>query len=212
MITGIDSSAEMIAEARALGTDIRFEVADLREWRPDDRVDLVVCNAVLQWVPGHEELLVRWAKQLSAGSVLAVQVPGNYDSPSHRAVRAVAEDGPWRDQIAPLLRRAPVLDPAGYAELLTGAGCAVDAWETTYLHLLPANQGADHPVLTWLDGTGLRPIQAALGPDSRRWTDFRAALAERLARAYPVRDGQVYFPFRRVFFVAQVGVRPEENP
>lgn len=207
LITGIDSSAEMIAEAAALGTRVRFEVADVRDWTPDGCVDLVISNAVLQWVPRHDELLARWAGQLPAGSVLAVQVPNNFDAPSHRTLRAVAADGPWRDRLVPLLRRAPVLDAVGYASLLTEAGCTVDAWETTYLHLLPADPSADHPVLNWLEGTGLRPVRAELGADSRQWRTFRAALAERLAAEYPIRDGRVYFPFRRVFFVAEVGGR-----
>ncbi|MFI6761908.1 trans-aconitate 2-methyltransferase [Micromonospora sp. NPDC050417] len=206
-VTGLDSSPEMIAKAVGLGSGIEFAVGDVRDWAPDPTVDVVVSNAVLQWVPGHEELLVRWAAQLSAGAWLAVQVPGNFDAASHRALRAVAEDPRWREPIEPLLRSAPVADPVGYATLLTGAGCAVDAWETTYVHLLPADRAADHPVLTWMEGTALRPIRASLGGDTPAWADFRATLGRRLAEAYPVRDGLVYFPFRRHFFVAQTGAR-----
>ena len=65
----------------------------------------------------------------------------------------------------------PVDDAAGYAALLTAAGASVDAWETTYLHRLT---GAD-PVLTWITGTALRPVKAALDPDA--WTRFRGQLA-----------------------------------
>jgi trans-aconitate 2-methyltransferase len=89
----------------------------------------------------------------------------------------------------------------GYLRLLAAAGCAVDAWETTYVHVLPAT-GADHPVLTWMDGTALRPVRAALA--DTEWAAFRERLGDRLARAYPVLDGSVCFPFRRVFAVAQV--------
>ena len=84
--------------------------------------------------------------------------------------------------------------------LLTGAGAAVDAWETTYVHLLPAT-GAEHPVLRWMEGTALRPVRAALGDAA--WQDFRAALGAQLTAAYPVRDAVVAFPFRRIFVVAQ---------
>jgi Trans-aconitate methyltransferase len=59
-------------------------------------------------------------------------------------------------------------DPADYAELLSRAGCEVDAWETTYVHIL---QGED-PVLEWYKGTGLRPVLAAL--DAERAGDFLA--------------------------------------
>lgn len=155
------------------------------------------------------ELLTRWAAGLPAGAWLAFQVPGNFDAPSHRALRAVAGHDRWRDTLAPLLREAPVDDPVDYAALLVGAGCAVDAWETTYVHLLPAAAGADHPVLTWMEGTALRPVRAAL--TAAGWAEFRAELGVRLAQDYPVRQGQVYFPFRRIFAVARTGARAEET-
>ncbi|MFC0509300.1 trans-aconitate 2-methyltransferase [Micromonospora costi] len=208
-VVGLDSSPEMIGQATALGAPVEFAVGDVRDWRPTPDVDVVVTNAVLQWVPEHRELLRRWAHDLPAGAWLAVQVPGNFDAPSHRALREVARRPAWRDDLLPLLREAPVDDPAGYAALLTGAGCAVDAWETTYVHLLPARPAAAHPVLAWMEGTALRPVRAAL--DAARWADFRAELEVRLVEAYPARDGQVYFPFRRVFVVARTGARAEEN-
>ncbi|MER7460089.1 trans-aconitate 2-methyltransferase [Micromonospora sp. NPDC126480] len=209
-VTGLDSAPEMIARAGALETSVEFAVADVRRWHPDPDTDVVVSNAVLQWVPGHRELLTRWARELPAGAVLAVQVPGNFDAPSHRALRAVATRPAWRDVLGALLREAPVDDPVGYAALLADADCAVDAWETTYVHLLPAPADADHPVLSWMEGTALRPVRAAL--DAAGWADFRAELGVRLAEAYPPRQGRVYFPFRRVFVVARTGARAEENP
>ncbi|SCF27136.1 trans-aconitate 2-methyltransferase [Micromonospora viridifaciens] len=208
-LSGIDSSPEMIARAAALDTPAAFAVGDVRSWQPEPDVDVVICNAVLQWVPGHQELLARWAAALPAGAWLAFQVPGNFAAPSHRALREVAGRDRWRDTLAPLLREAPVDDPVDYAALLVGAGCAVDAWETTYVHLLPAPAGADHPVLSWMEGTALRPVRAALAPAG--WADFRAELGIRLAQAYPVRQGQVYFPFRRIFVVARTGAHTEEN-
>jgi trans-aconitate 2-methyltransferase len=210
-ITGIDSSPEMIDRARTLDSRVAFTVGDVRDWMPSAYSDVVLSNATLHWVPEHPALLVRWAAAMSPGGWLAVQVPGNFAAPSHRALREVADDPRWRDEVAPLMRDAPVLESAEYAALLAGAGCAVDAWETTYVHVLPAADGADHSVLTWMEGTALRPVRAALG-ESPRWTAFRAALGERLARAYPVRDGEVLFPFRRVFFVARPGARTQGEP
>ncbi len=190
-VTGIDSSPEMIAKAGPGD----FRVGDIAEWRPDPDTDVVVTNAALQWVPGHQDMLVRWVAALPAGAWLAMQVPGNFDAPSHRLLRAVAGDFGVGD----VLREAPVDDPADYADLLAGAD--VDAWETTYLHLLPVD-GPDHPVLRWMEGTALRPVRAALGDDA--WTDLRAELGRRLAEAYPEGHGRVAFPFRRIFVVATI--------
>jgi len=214
-VTGLDSSADMIAKARTLDTPVTFEVADVRDWTPAPDVDVVVTNATLQWVPGHRELLGRWARELPPGAWIAMQVPGNFDAPSHRALREVARSAPFAAAVGDLVREAPVEDPVGYAELLLAAGARVDAWETTYVHLLPAdgsvaeaapprgreNTPAEHPVLRWMEGTALRPVKAAL--DEAGWRDFRAALADRLTAAYPARNSVVAFPFRRIFVVAR---------
>jgi trans-aconitate 2-methyltransferase len=210
-VRGLDSSPEMVARADASGVPADFVVADLRDWRPEPDVDVVVCNAVLQWVPGHPALLPGWAAALPPGAWLALQVPGNYDAPSHRAMRAVAGEPRWRDRLGAATGPRQVPDPQEYARLLVGAGCAVDVWETTYVHLLAvsdAGDPAEHPVLRWMDGTALRPVRAALG-DGPQWADFRRALGERLVEAYPVgEDGVVYFPFRRIFAVARTGNTP----
>ena len=210
-VTGVDSSPEMIGKARGIGAGVDFRVGDVRVWQPDPDVDVVVSNATLQWVPEHRGLLTEWARRLTPGAWLAVQVPGNFDAPSHRALRAVAATPRFAPAIGNLTRDAPVDDAAGYATLLTGLGCAVDAWETTYVHLLPdtaagpdgatPGAGSGHPVLRWMEGTALRPVRAALDDDG--WREFRAELGERLAQAYPARHGLVSFPFRRVFVVAR---------
>ena len=203
-VAGLDSSAEMIEKARGGGWPVEFAVRDVRDWSPAPDVDVVVSNAALQWVPGHEELLVRWVGQLPAGAWLAVQVPGNWDAPSHRALRAVAAAGPWRDRLVDAAAPRAVPDAEAYARLLIRAGSAVDAWETTYVHLLPSGgPRAEHPVLRWMDGTALRPVRAVLGDGE--WAEFRRRLGERLADAYPSADGLVPFPFRRVFVVARTG-------
>jgi trans-aconitate 2-methyltransferase len=201
-ISGVDSSPDMIAEARQVAGDrLTFEVGDVRDWSDAAGTDVVVTNAVLHWVDGHPALLDRWARELRPGSWLAMQVPGNDAAPSHEAIRTVAAAPAWQQRLAGVaLSGGPVLDPAGYAGVLTAAGCAVDGWETTYLHELPVT-GDEHPVLGWLTGTTLRPLITALDPAS--WTRFRSELQERLAGAYPIADGRVWFPFRRVFAVAR---------
>ena len=200
-ITGLDSSPEMIEKAGALATEVRFAVADVREWEPAPDTDVVVTNAVLQWVPEHRELVDRWIRALPSGAWFAMQVPGNFDAPSHRALRALARSARYADTVGEIVREAPVDDAAGYAALLIGAGAAVDAWETTYVHLLP-DTGAEHPVLRWMEGTALRPVRAALAEPA--WREFRAALGAALAAEYPARNGYVAFPFRRIFAVATI--------
>ncbi|HEY7598159.1 MAG TPA: trans-aconitate 2-methyltransferase [Actinophytocola sp.] len=199
VVEAMDSSPEMVDAARERG--IAASVGDVREWAPAPDTDVVVSNAVFQWVPGHDELLTRWAKQLPAGAWLAFQVPGNFDAPSHVRLRELVREPRWQERLASVVLREDdaVLGPAGYAGLLADAGCEVDAWETTYLQRLTG----EDPVLEWVTGTALRPIRSAL--DGADWSQFRAELAPRLRTEYPMRtDGTTWFPFRRVFVVARV--------
>ncbi|GAA0532371.1 trans-aconitate 2-methyltransferase [Saccharopolyspora subtropica] len=194
-IEAIDASPEMVRAARDRG--IPASLADVRDWKPQPDTDVVLCNAVLQWVPEHVDLLRSWLPQLPAGAWFAFQVPGNFESPSHVVIRELASAPRWRDRVSGVLRADAVRTPLGYADALADLGAEVDAWETTYLHALHG----ENPVLEWVTGTALRPVRAVL--DDADWQRFRAELAPRLAEAYPPReDGVTWFPFRRVFVVA----------
>lgn len=197
-IEALDSSPEMVAVARERGIDAH--VGDVGDWIPKADTDVVISNATLHWVPGHPDLLVDWAGRLAAGSWIAIQVPGNFDAPSHRAVRELARRDRWAEPLRDFpFRDAQVADPTGYAIMLTDAGCTVDAWETTYVHVLTG----ENPVLEWITGTALRPVRSRLG--DAEWAEFRAELIPLLDSAYPKRaHGKTFFPFRRIFVVAQL--------
>jgi trans-aconitate 2-methyltransferase len=202
-VHGIDSDPEMIAAARRLpGADGRltFEQADLHDWKPARPVDVIVSNAVLQWVPGHLDLLARWAADaLAPGGYLAVQLPGNAAQPSQVILRELAASARWRSRLAGAALNQQDGDPAQYADRLLRAGCQVDAWETTYLHILP---GPD-PVLEWYKGSALRPVLAALEPAAA--AEFLAEYGTRLRAAYPAAPYGTILPFRRLFAVARRG-------
>ncbi|QGK69303.1 trans-aconitate 2-methyltransferase [Allosaccharopolyspora coralli] len=196
-IEASDSSEEMVAAARERGVDAR--VQDVRDWMPQPDTDVVLCNAVLQWVPDHVELLRKWMRSLPAGAWFALQVPDNFDAPSHTLAYELATESPWPEQVAAALREcSPVASVDEYADALLDEGCEVDAWRTTYLHLL---DGPD-PVLNWMSGTALRPVRAVFS--DVEWDRFQATLAPRLRSAYPARpDGRTWFPFARTFVLAR---------
>ena len=72
----------------------------------------------------------------------------------------------------------------------------MDAWETTYLHVL---SGPD-PVFRWISGTGARPVLQALPEDHRG--QFVSEYQELLNKAYPAQPYGTVLPFRRIFVVA----------
>ncbi len=196
-VTGVDSSEAMITAAQAhVGPQVGFVLGDLAEWRPERPADVVVSNAALQWVPEHRHLLPGLVDALAPGGWLAFQVPGNHDAPSHRALREVATEEPFAPCTARVVRPR-VAEPEEYLDDLAGLGCRVDAWETTYLHVL---RGPD-PVLRWLEGTGARPYLDVLPAELR--PTFTDALRERLAAVYPAHPWGTALPFRRIFVVAR---------
>jgi trans-aconitate 2-methyltransferase len=216
-VCGVDNSPQMIEKARQFvpapaprstgspdsgsvmtshAPGLSFMLDDIRHWEPQSLPDVIVSNAVLQWVPDHRELLVRWAGQLAGDGWLAFQVPGNFDQPSYVILREMATSARWRSLLRDVELNRQAADPADYAELLAGAGCQVDAWETTYVHIL----AGEDPVLEWYKGSGLRPFLAVLDADQS--ADFLAEYGEKIRVAYPPGPFGTLLPFRRVFTVA----------
>jgi len=198
-VTGIDSSADMLAKARVEAPGVAFREADIAHWSPPVPADLLFSNATLHWLDGHAALLPRLASHLTPGGVLAIQMPCNRDSPSHRLMEAAAADGPWRATLArirPVYRSVEGAD--AYYRILAPVAKQVDVWETTYLHVLEG----DNPVVEWTRGTALRPYLDALGEAER--AAFLATYAARIAAAYPKQpDGRTLLPFRRIFVIAR---------
>src|SRR6185437_10236322 len=200
-VVSVDNSPEMIDAARRLpGTStgkLRFELLDAWDWTPSGPVDVIVSNALLQWLPGHDELLAKWIGCLADGGWLAFQIPANHDQEAHSLLHEQAGSAKWRDQVGDVLFSRQTGDPGYYLELLAKKGLAVDAWETTYMQVL----SGENPVLEWFKGTALRPVLTALGDEEAR-ANFLAEYGPKLLSAYPPASYGTLFRFRRVFVVA----------
>lgn len=192
-VIAVDSSVEMSERARGV-PGITAIQADLRDWEPEGPVDVLVTNAALQWVPGHLALLERLAGMLAPGGWLAMQVPGNFEEPSHTLRRDIAALPPYAEHLHGVDHPASH-DAATYLRALQDLGLEADAWETTYLHVL---HGQD-PVFQWVSGTGARPTLQALPEDLR--AAFEQEYKARLREAYPDTGHGVVLPFRRIFAV-----------
>ena len=199
-VLGVDSSPDMIASAQEHAIDGRLEFAagDIATWQPDRPVDVLVANAALHWVPGHVDLIPRFAAALTPGGVFAFQVPDNFTEPSHTLLLDLRRSPRWRDRLgAGADRSAGVERPERYLEALVDAGLSADVWQTEYLHVLPG----EDPVLEWVKGTALRPVLSML--DGAEREEFIADYAAALREAYPPRPFGTVFPFRRTFAVGR---------
>jgi len=195
-VVGIDSSPTMIEQAQSRVTDrLRFELADLRTWSPPQPVDVLISNATLQWVPDHRNRLPSLLSAVGAAGIFAFQVPAA-GHPAHQLLRALAAEDAYAGYTADV-ERIHAAEPAEYLDDLIRLGCSVEAWETTYYHVLPG----EDPVFTWISGTGARPVLQSLPAELR--PAFEAEYRARLRQAYPAGPGGTVMPFRRIFVVAR---------
>jgi trans-aconitate 2-methyltransferase len=227
-VVGVDSSPAMIEDAatRRIPGRLEFKLGDLREWRPgewqpgylrdqrpgdlryrrdqrpgDGRPDLILANAVFQWVPGHLNVLTRLAGLVAAGGTLAMQVPGNFGAPTHTLLADLTRTARWRDLIPVGLAQPGSYEPEAYLDTLERAGLAPDVWESTYLYLVDGPTG----VTDFVRGSALRPITTHLSPADA--IDFTAEYQALIVNAYPPREinGRItqVLPYRRIFAIGQ---------
>jgi trans-aconitate 2-methyltransferase len=196
-VTGLDNSPDMIAAARKRLPHIEFALTDLTTWADPGPFDVILSNAVMQWVPGHDSLFPRLLEKLSPGGSLAIQMPDNADQPALRLMREVAARGPWAAKLANVLRPARQ-DALWYYELMKPLSAQVDLWRTTYFHVIA---GGAAGVVEWFKGSALRPLLDALDEAERK--SFLSRYQAEIGNAYrTMPDGTVLLPFPRMFIVA----------
>ena len=203
-VVGVDSSPEMLDEARRTDSAVTWEEGDIACWAAQEEVDLLYSNAALHWLPDHGSLFPRLAATLAEGGVFAAQMPLNWSQPSHRLLRTVLAEGgsggaPLGDEgLRQTMAEPWVLEAEEYFRILLGEVASLDIWKTEYLHVL---RGED-PVLEWVRGTLLRPVLGSLSA-----TDLEVFLRryrDALRDAYPpLEDGSTLYPFQRLFLLAR---------
>jgi trans-aconitate 2-methyltransferase len=203
-VTGVDSSSEMLGKARLNHKDVanlNWIEADLNSFTPEGQPDLIYSNAALHWLDNHEALFPSLASRLESNGVLAIQMPRNFDAPSHQAMNDVALDGPWKPQLKSIAERpSPVHEASWYYDCLSPYMRNIQIWETSYSHILEG----DDPVARWTYSTGLKPYLEALQNKAEQ-DAFYDAYAKRLRMEYPKRtDGKTLFQFKRLFIVSEI--------
>ncbi|HEY9260548.1 trans-aconitate 2-methyltransferase [Chitinophaga sp.] len=198
IVSGMDSSEDMIMAARKRMPDVSFEVADISTWQGDGKYDVILANAALQWVPDHKTLFPSLINQLNRGGSLAVQMPDNFEEPAQKLMRATAAEGPWAAKLKDAAKRVAREGAGWYYDHLRSQVSTLDIWRTIYYHPLAGGAAA---IVEWFKGTGLRPFLDPLGEEEK--AAFLAAYTAKIAKAYPVYDnGSALLPFPRLFIIA----------
>lgn len=188
-VIGLDSSKDMLRQARERLRRCVFLEADLETWTPQEHVDLLFANAVFQWIPDHQRVLRRLIEALPEDGVLAAQMPDNTREPSHVLMQELA---PPADAA-----RADLPAPEAWYDLLKPLCRRVEIWHTIYNHVMAGPEA----IVEWFKGSALRPFLSAL--DARAADDLLTAYTKEIARHYTARcDGQILLRFPRLFIVA----------
>lgn len=188
---GIDSSENMLNQSMSYWSEsLSFKKMDIRDFAPLETYDIVFSNAALQWVGNHENILPRIFSWVGAKGQIAIQMPYNFDHPSHQIASEVA----FRlfPSVFPNAGIRPhVLGLERYAELLFQNGfheqeCVI----RVYGHPLPSG----HNVIEWTKGTLLTHFQNRLSP-----TEFEKFLEKYTKELlHEIGEGPYFYGFKRM--------------
>jgi trans-aconitate 2-methyltransferase len=197
-ITGLDSSENMLKQAGDRHPDWQWVQSDLENWKPDGSFDLIFSNAVLHWLGDHASLFPRLFHHVAQGGALAVQMPNNFHSLAHQAMKKVAASPRWSAALTNVSEKFGVQPVAFYYEILSKLSTHLDIWETEYLQIMDGRSA----VHDWIRSTGMRAYLERLSDDAQR-AEFERLGLEEMEKAYQPNDqGKVLFPFKRIFIVA----------
>ena len=196
-VTGIDSSAEMLARARQDFPDYSWQQADAGDWTPEAAPDLIFSNACLHWLPNHDQLFPQLLSCLAPGGILAVQIPRNFSRPTHQMVEKAARSCGLYNELEHMFQPPPTHEPGYYYDCLAPVAADLNLWECDYLQVMEG----ENPVAEWTKGSWLRPFLAAL--DATQAQQLEDAYRSLILDAYPKQgDGKTLLPFLRLFLVA----------
>jgi trans-aconitate methyltransferase len=194
-VVGIDASETMIARARELYPDLRFEVAKGEDFALESPVDAVFSSAALHWMWPPQEVAASVARALKPGGRFVAEMggKGNIATITGAIYQALAEEGVSPEQV-----RNPWYFPSigEYSSLLERAG-----FEVVLMQLFDRPTPLDdcpNGVADWLRMFGGACLAAV--PDTRR-----AHVQERvneLTRPLLEREGRWVADYRRLRFVA----------
>lgn len=198
LVTGIDSSDDMLESARKNVPDAEFIKLDAGKEteKITSRFDVVFSNACIQWIPDHKKLIQNFMRLLNDNGILAVQIPQTSKHPMHEIIKSVSGSEKWKNKIN-VSRVFYTLREDEYFDILSEISSDFRIWETVYFHRMPSHES----IVEWYKGTGLRPYLEQLSDRDKR--EFERDILAEVQKTYPVqKNGQIIFRFPRLFFTA----------
>ncbi|KTD14788.1 trans-aconitate methyltransferase [Legionella gratiana] len=200
-IVGLDSSADMLNQARSTYTDITFIQDDIAHFSPSEKIDCIFANASLQWLPDHNFLFPKLLELLNSGGILAVQMPNNFHLPTHQIIiKLLQMHHEWRPFLKQLIHNElskPLYHLPSYYDLLsTSSSDPLHLWETIYYQEMENFQA----IFDWIKGTGLRPLFTRMSENDARL--FSKEYIQEISKEYYLqKNNKVLLPFQRIFMI-----------
>jgi trans-aconitate 2-methyltransferase len=195
VVTGIDSSANMIEQARRNFPELRFELADAQSLPFRGEFDAIFSNAALHWVPDADAAAAGIARALRPGGRFVAEFGGKGNNRAVLDAAFRALEVLW---VPENLRRTPWYFPSvgEYAPILERHGLEV-AFAALFDRPTRLEGGAGG-LADWLSMFGAR-LTAPLNEE--RHLQF-TRLVEDYARPGLFRDGHWFVDYRRLRVVA----------
>lgn len=190
---GIDPSIEMLREAESISQPgVTFVHQSVEDFEPTEKYDLIFSNASLQWVPDHPQLFTKFSRWLTEEGQFAIQMPANFDYPTHVIARQLASEEPF---CVPVESR-PVLSPEAYAQLLYDLGCKQQQVRLQiYAHELRSTES----LIDWVKGSLFSHYRKVLS--SELYQQFLQKYRLRLIEHFGIR-APFFMPFKRLLIWA----------
>jgi len=194
-VIGVDSSAEMIAAAKALGLDAR--VMDGHALQFNGEFDAVFSNAALHWMRQPERVVAGVWRALRPGGRFVGEF-GGYGNVA--SIVTALEDAVRRRGIDPEpLNPWYFPTPAEYGKLLEAQGFAVSS-----IDLFPRPTPLPGSIVKWLETFG-QPFAATLRSSER--SEFFEEVAERCRSKLCDAEGHWHADYVRLRFSAKKPLR-----
>lgn len=196
-ITGLDSSPAMIQKAKNDYPNQEWIVADALSYESESKYDIAFSNAVIQWMPNHENLLKKFHGLLSEEGLLAIQIPLFGDMPLGKIIDETANDIRWKGLMEGIADIFTIHNYSFYYDHLSSLFNSIDIWETSYFHIMDSHMA----IIEMMRSTGLKPYIEKLDNESDI-NQFEKMVLTGIEKAYPKqKNGKVLLPFKRLFFI-----------
>ena len=179
---GVDSSAEMLEQSKALETDnLHFLKATTEEMiQSGEKWDLIFSNAALQWSNDHETLFSELIDLVNPKGQFAVQMPVQPENKLNKILLELVNEEPFQSYLKEYRRDSPVLSIDEYAQILFDGGLE----NITILQKVYPIIANDHDTLyNFISGSALIPYIERLKGEQQAL--FIKTYKERIAAHFP---------------------------